>query len=157
MDEDSFTPEQRRLIDELTRAQYSKEVHPNPDHPTRRAARVKDQPIYSAPRQAGKATNQLNLMASNVGRHNLGRPTPDLRELDALLGHARGGAVVVWTSNHRYTYAAVHAAGRWFITGRGDYYKGNEFTHDEFVYQVLGHHDVTSIYLTSDFTTLFTR
>jgi len=146
------------LSREILGYDYGKEpVHPNPDHPSRVAARLADQPIYSAPRQAGKASSQLNQMANRVGAANMGQPTPNLRELDSLLYQARGGAVVVWTSNHRYTYAAVHAAGRWFITGRGDYYKGNEFTHDEFVMQVLGHHDVTSIYLTGDFTTVFTR
>lgn len=120
--------------------------------------RFKDQPIMQTSHPASmQQSNQLKRMGHRVGANNMGRPTPDLRELDELLHQARGGAIVVWTSNHRFTYAAVHAAGKWFITGRGDYYGGNEFTHQQFVYQVLGHHDVTSIYLTTDVQTLFTR
>lgn len=134
------------------------EVHPNPDHPTRRAARLKDRPIFQTSQPSSmQQSNMLKRMGQHVGANNMGRTAPDLRELDELLHQSRGGCIVVWTSNHRFTYAAVHAAGKWFITGRGDYYGGNEFTHQQFVYQVLGHSDVTSIYVTTDVQTLFTR
>lgn len=42
------------------------------------------------------------------------------------------------SSNDRYTYAAIYAGGRFWITGTGTWYGGNVFDYEEFVERVLG-------------------
>lgn len=43
------------------------------------------------------------------------------------------GTVVRWLSKDRYAYVAIKAKGRWFITGKGEWYGGNDFDHDQFL------------------------
>jgi hypothetical protein len=63
----------------------------------------------------------------------------------------------VWTSDRKFTYAAVYADNRWFITGRGGFYGGNEFSHNDFVYHVLGAPEVTSLFICNKFNHIFER
>lgn len=50
------------------------------------------------------------------------------------------GTVVKWKSSI-YTYAAVYASGRWWITGSGRWYGGNEFEDSEFKEDILAKAD----------------
>ena len=74
----------------------------------------------------------------------------DLVELDYQLTKLRGRCVVIWTSARRFTYAAVYAGNTWYITGSGKFYPGTVFTHQQFVFNVLGAAAVTSIYISTE-------
>jgi hypothetical protein len=87
----------------------------------------------------------------------MGRRSLDLRALEHTLDLVRNEVVVVWKSNGRYTYAAIYANGKWYITGAGVFYGQNEFLHHEFVYEVLGNKEVTELWLTDRFTQVFRR
>lgn len=58
------------------------------------------------------------------------------------------GTVVRWKSSI-YSYAAIYAGGKWWITGAGKYYGDNVFDNDEFVNDVLK--DATSIEVATEF------
>lgn len=115
--------------------------------------------ISSSPRMAGK---------SNYGR-SFGptvRHSMHADELDRAIrrAHANSGglALVVWRSKHVFTYAGVGVGfetgnPRWFITGKGDFYSGNEFTHAQFIDQVLMHDEVTDILVGLKFDLLYRR
>jgi hypothetical protein len=44
------------------------------------------------------------------------------------------GTVVLWKSHGKFSYAAIYVAltDRWYITGTGQQYGGNELTRDQF-------------------------
>lgn len=98
------------------------------------------------PRQSGKTFQppgpgpQLGVARSGI---------KDRRTIFELLERMKHSSVVVWQSNGRYTYAAIHARGYWFITGAGVFYGKNEFTQDEFVRDVLCHDEVTAIWIST--------
>lgn len=54
------------------------------------------------------------------------------------------GTVVRWKSGGRYTYAALKAGGRWWITGTANYYGGRVFDYDGLL-DILGRSDVSDI------------
>lgn len=66
-----------------------------------------------------------------------------------------GRATLTWRSKGRFTYAAIFAAGKWYITGDGGWYGGNVFEDDDFVVDVLCHPEVTHIDIWEDRQTLF--
>lgn len=54
------------------------------------------------------------------------------------------GEVIRWTSGGRFTYAAVKAGGRWWISGNGTWYGGHVFDFEALV-KILGRSDVTNV------------
>lgn len=70
-------------------------------------------------------------------------------------GGTEAGTAIRWLSHAQqsqrsYTYVGVWTGGLWFITGTGQFYKGNEFTWDQMLEHVLAHHDVTAIQLATE-------
>lgn len=124
----------------------------------RRLLQVPDQDLqqqrFASPtgRQAGKASIAQAGMSKTLPAKHF-----DPREMDLALKRRRDACVVVWTSQYRYTYAAIWANQKWFITGAGRFYGSNEFTHDEFVYRVLANPEVTSIYFSEQFGHVYER
>jgi hypothetical protein len=111
--------------------------------------------ITTTPRQSGKsfAPAQQQPSSTRPDRHL------DLHQLDIMLQRGRDhrDCVVVWTSNLKFTYAAIYANHKWFITGTGKFYGGNEFSHEDFVYKVLGDAEVTSLFISTKFKHIFER
>jgi hypothetical protein len=75
----------------------------------------------------------------------------ELRE-DMKLAKAAGfkaGDVVKWMVAKKYTVAALYVAGRWWITGKGNFYEGRtDMTHQEFT-EILEYTDVSDIVVSS--------
>lgn len=90
-------------------------------------------------------------------RSQQGRRGLDLDDLRRVLWQNRINTLVVWVSNNRFTYAAINARDTWYITGSGVFYGKNEFNHDEFVRDVLGHSEVTSIWVSNRFKQIYQR
>lgn len=111
-------------------------------------------------RAAGKSRQPRPTAFVNDGLREFARiyrgtgKKPDARAIDNLLELISGLGVLLWTSNHRYTYAAIFADGRWFITGKGDWYSKNVFDPEEFI-DVLLHDLVTDIRIGLEFTQLY--
>ena len=112
--------------------------------------------IQSAPRRAGKASSYITDGLRRFAAEYCGTGRkPDALAIDNMLTLIQGaGAVLVWTSNSRFTYAAVYAAGRWFTTGQGGWYGKNVFEPHEFI-DVMLHDQVTSISFSQDFVQLY--
>jgi hypothetical protein len=73
------------------------------------------------------------------------------------------GTIIKWDSRSEkagrwggrvFTYVAIYAAGRWFITGDGLFYGKNVFTYDEFFRTVLNRDEVENIAVASDWETV---
>jgi hypothetical protein len=109
-------------------------VHPNPDHPTRVAAR-----------QAGQST--LSAALHRQGGHGSRLLSKSPRGIESVLRQLEDRGVLVFMSGRqRFSYAAIGLrSGRWFITGAGQFYGKNEFTRDEFI-EVLMHDEVAEIW-----------
>lgn len=143
MDDDDFDP----YLDRHDKNNWQAGVHPNPDHPTRVAAR-----------RAGKATLSA-AMHSQGGRPRLVGKTP--RELESVLRQLEDRGVLVFMSGRqRFSYAALGVRvgpsgdARWYITGTGQFYGKNEFTRDEFI-DVLRHDEVAEIWTCVRFDQVF--
>jgi len=118
----------------------------------------------AAPRQTGKASvtntsgpsSTTPSQAVEVFRLNhLDRREINRSQLARLLEELANSGIMLWTSNRRFTYAAVYAAGFWFITGEGIWYGKSKFTPYEFAFEVLGHPEVTSLAVGLRFQTLW--
>lgn len=51
----------------------------------------------------------------------------------------------------RYSYAAIFAGGRWYITGGHGFFGANSFTHGDFVADVLANEHVENVALAAEF------
>lgn len=92
--------------------------------------------------------------------HNGVIPAPDA---DLLAGLTRkvtdgvdrdrfpDGTTLRWRSADRYSYAALKAGGRWWITGGGSFYGGNVFTYARLI-DILRREDVSAIEAATEWT-----
>jgi hypothetical protein len=126
------------------------------DRPISPTGRTPQQPpIQTGGRRTG--TQHPRQLIQQLSQLQQGRLSLDLRALEHTLELVRNEVVVVWRSNNRFTYAAVFARTNWFITGSGVFYGKNEFTHHEFVFEVLGNKEVTNLWFTDRFTEIYRR
>ena len=112
-----------------------------------------NQPIYSPPPQPG-----MSVLSASMPPGPRQMPVKDPREL--ALSLRPNSQVVVFTSHDQtrrftYTYAAISIRGKWYITGKGEWYGKNVFPHDEFINEVLCANEVTSIHVMRTHGTLY--
>lgn len=157
MPDDDLTDIQHKLLEELSadpwEVQQYREGNFTDEDLHRRAKQrlVQQPPLQPTPRQAGKS-NTLGIRPSPMQAYH---PV----EMNEFLNRLLGRGVLLWSSNHRFTYAAVgvhrKGANAWFITGEGGWYGKSEFTQDEMIHEVLAHPEVTSISFADTFHVIY--
>lgn len=58
------------------------------------------------------------------------------------------------SASRRYTYAAVFANNRWYVTGKFGFHGEHSFTHGRFVSDVLANDEVENITIATEYTTV---